>query len=146
MTDWHAIRAEYIAGGISLRKLSEKYDIPFTTIQKKCFRERWTESREKAKIKVTENVIQKTAEKTADVATMTKDLQKKLLLKLSEIIDAYTWECTEHREYMDGETYIWKLTDVTRAFRDVIGTLPEGINESGSPLLYSLYELMRKGS
>lgn len=140
--NWHDIRAEYVAGGVSLRALSEKYEVPFSTIQKKCFRERWSESRENAKIKVAENVVQKTADKAADVASLSRDIQRKLLLKLDEIIDGFEWDCTEHREYREGETYIWKFTDITRAYRDIAESLPE--ESSISPGLQSLYEIIKQ--
>jgi hypothetical protein len=142
MSDWHTIRAEYVAGGISLRKLSEKYDIPFATVQKKCFRERWTESRENAKIKVAENVIQKTAEKAADIASISKDIERKLLLILDDIIDSYTWDCTEYRENINGEIHVWKLTDITKAYRDIAGDIPE--EKPLSPGLQSLCELIKQ--
>ena len=40
--DWAKIRAEYITGGISQRKLAAKYNVSETTLMKKAAAENWS--------------------------------------------------------------------------------------------------------
>ena len=55
--DWLKIKAEYIAGGISMRELSGKYKVPESTIRKKASKEKWKADRNKSTQK-TEQKIQ----------------------------------------------------------------------------------------
>jgi hypothetical protein len=43
--DWTIIKAEYLAGGMSYRKLAEKHGIPRRTLEDKAMSERWFELR-----------------------------------------------------------------------------------------------------
>lgn len=66
--DWNAVKAEYIAGGISYRKLADKHKIPFGTLRWHAEKENWNEVREKAKEEATQKAAKKVAQKTADAA------------------------------------------------------------------------------
>lgn len=46
--DWKKIKKEYIAGGISYRKLAEKHGVSFNTLEKVARREGWCELRRQA--------------------------------------------------------------------------------------------------
>ena len=46
--DWRKIKKEYIAGGISYRKLAEKHGVSFNTLEKVARREGWCELRRQA--------------------------------------------------------------------------------------------------
>ena len=145
MPDWNRIRAEYVAGGISQRQLAKKHDVPFSTIQKRSHREKWKSARDSARIIVAENVLQKTADKAADNATLAKDMQRKLLILLNDIIDAFPANCTEYRFTEGAEVHVWRLTDITRAFRELTADMGLDIKEEsrGILLLRSLLELER---
>ena len=45
--DWNPIRAEYIGGGISQRKLAKKYNLSETTLMKKANAEGWHQLRKR---------------------------------------------------------------------------------------------------
>ena len=47
MPDWKKIKAEYIRGGTSYRKLAEKYGVSFSTLCKISNKEKWTDLRKK---------------------------------------------------------------------------------------------------
>lgn len=47
MADWDAIKAEYIAGGVTYKELSSKYGIPEKTIRNTASRKNWTKDRDK---------------------------------------------------------------------------------------------------
>ena len=87
--NWRKIKAEYIAGGISQRKLAEKYNVPFGTLQKRARLEKWNSKRKKAEEKAVEKVTQKTAEIVADNATLCEQIKTKLLQKLAVLVDQF---------------------------------------------------------
>ena len=83
------LKAEYVAGGISQRKLAEKYDVPFGTLQKQARLKKWNAARKKADEKAVEKATQKTAETVADNAVVLERVKGKLLAKLESMVDAF---------------------------------------------------------
>lgn len=66
--DWGAIRAEYIAGGISQRDLADKHKLSYGTLRSRADKEGWVKTREDTVRKINEKTAQKAAQKTADAA------------------------------------------------------------------------------
>lgn len=87
--NWRKLKAEYVAGGISQRKLAEKHGIPFGTLQRQARLKKWGNARQKAEAKAIENVTQKTAEAVADNAITLERVKAKLLSKLESMVDAF---------------------------------------------------------
>lgn len=85
--DWKRIKAEYIAGGTSYRKLAEKYSVPFGTLRKVAAKEKWTDLRSKAEAKADTKLVDTVSEKEADRAAKIINVADKLLDKISEVID-----------------------------------------------------------
>lgn len=94
--NWRKIKAEYIAGGISQRALSEKYGVPFGTLQKQARLKKWGEARKAAESKAVEKVSDKTAETVADNALVLERIKSKILAKVEMMIDAYDTDATEY--------------------------------------------------
>lgn len=90
--DWRKIKAEYIAGGTSLRKLAEKYGVSFSTIQKKSMEEKWGNLRKKNRRKVEEKIIDSVSSIEAKKAVDIIDVADKLLGKISEFVEAIPLE------------------------------------------------------
>lgn len=65
-TNWTKIRNDYINGYISYRKLAEKYNVSFKTLQDRALKEKWFERRKIQREKIGEKIGQKTAEKLAE--------------------------------------------------------------------------------
>jgi uncharacterized protein YjcR len=86
--DWKRIKAEYIAGGTSYRKLAEKYNVSFSTLRKVAAKEQWTELRNKTRAKMDTKISDTVSEKEADKAVSIIDVANKLLGKISELMDA----------------------------------------------------------
>lgn len=86
--DWKRIKAEYIAGGISLQKLAEKYGVSFSTIQKKSMEEKWGNLRKKSRRKEEEKIIDYVSSTEAQKAIDIIDVADKLLTKITEIMDS----------------------------------------------------------
>lgn len=87
MDKWKRIKAEYAAGGISLRELSDKYDVSFSTIQKRSMEEKWGNLRKKSRRRAEEKLVDSLAEKEAKRAIDIVDVADKLLGKISEILE-----------------------------------------------------------
>lgn len=64
--DWVSIRAEYVTTKTSLRKLSEKYGVAKSAVDKKSQKEGWVESREAYNKSLCEKVIEKTSDEQSD--------------------------------------------------------------------------------
>lgn len=62
MPDWIKIKNEYINTNISYRKLAEKYNVSFSTLQVRGKKERWKNERDKQCDKVEAKIRQKTAD------------------------------------------------------------------------------------
>lgn len=85
--DWKRIKAEYIAGGTSYRKLAEKYGVSPTTLTKVAGREGWVEARQQADIKKTSKIVDAVSDKEAKKAVDIIDVADKLLEKASELME-----------------------------------------------------------
>ena len=85
--DWKRIKAQYIAGGVSLRELSEKYGVSFSTIQKRSMEEKWSELRKIQGRKTEEKLIEAVSEIETKKAVDIIDVADKLLEKASELME-----------------------------------------------------------
>ena len=157
--DWNRIKADYISGHDSLRKLSVKYSVPFSTIRRRCEREKWAEQRKATRIEIQQSVVKKTAETAADNALIASRIRTKLLLKLEREIDALPdlIGSETKNSFIDNEyqgrsskptkttefTKSFKIRDLTAAYKDLTGDLTTTDN-AGSELLQSLLELERR--
>lgn len=64
--DWLKIKAEYVNGNISLRKLATKVEVSYSQLAKVAAAEKWNEARENQRIKIESKQNQKIAEKIAE--------------------------------------------------------------------------------
>jgi hypothetical protein len=90
VSDWTKIKAEYLAGGTSYRKLAEKHNVSFSTLRKVAAKEQWTELRNKTRAKtdtkMSERISDDVAEKTVNIISVAD----KLLGKISDLMDTIT--------------------------------------------------------
>lgn len=63
--DWKKIKKEYIAGGISYRKLAEKHGVSFSTLEKTARREGWRELKRQADEKTATKAVEAVANQNA---------------------------------------------------------------------------------
>ena len=89
--DWKRIKAEYIAGGTSYRKLAEKYKVKLSALRSVAEREKWVElkaqAQHKTNTKIVDSVSDKEAQKAVDKLSRVSDLTDKLLNKLEQAIE-----------------------------------------------------------
>lgn len=138
--NWRNIRAEYISGGISYREIAKKYDIPFGTVRHRAQVENWVKEREIAEHNVNTLSAQKTAEAAAENATIAADMKKRLLLRLSRIEQKYPFDATEIRTHEGKSTVIFRIRDLTAAFKDLTEDIQGMTVDKNAPI----YELLRK--
>ena len=128
--DWNAIRAEYIGGGVSQRKLAEKYGVSFNTLKDKANAEGWADAREKAHNNATTKAQQAVAEAAADNATLAADIKRRLLQRIADTEAAFPKHTTEYKTYSKGVTTVYKLKDLTAAFRDITADITPPTDET----------------
>ena len=158
-TDWNAIRAEYIGGGTSYRKLAKKYGVSINTLSPLATAEGWVKMRQEAQDKATAKAQQKTAEIAADNATIAARIRTKLLRKLEKEIDALPDmigsetrnSVTENEFSQDGRRIqkvkeaakSFKLRDLAAAYKDLTADMVQ-TEQAGNELLQSLLDLERR--
>lgn len=108
--DWKRIRAEYIAGGTSYRKLAEKYGVSFVTLSKVAKREGWSELRRQQEDRQTTKMVEAISDKEAKKAVDIIDVADKLLLKIGKIAEMY-----------DDPDSLKKLTSAIKDLKDIKG-------------------------
>lgn len=84
MPDWKKIKAEYIRGQTSYRKLAEKYGVSFSSIKRKGKEEKWTDLRTQSEHKATSKIIEAVASQEATKAVNIDSVADALLEKIIE--------------------------------------------------------------
>lgn len=115
------VKAEYIAGGVSIRELAEEHGISEDTLEKRAAKEGWTKLRRKTGEKTAEKLVEaisdakvKKIETTMNRLLRENDRASKQLRKHATVItERYTDEDTG-REIVKV-TKTWEDTDVVDA-------------------------------
>ena len=110
MADWKRIKAEYIAGGTSYRKLAEKYKVKLSALRSVAEREKWVDlkaqTQHKTNTKLTETVSDIEVKKAVDII----EVADKLLEKIEAVADMVS----------DPDS-IKKLTSAIKDLKDIKG-------------------------
>lgn len=85
--DWNKLKAEYIAGGISYRKLAEKHGVSFNTLKTIAIRENWTDLRQQANNDATTKMVEQVIEENTKHTVGIYDVADRLLEKIANMID-----------------------------------------------------------
>lgn len=86
MAEWSKIKAEYLRGDTSYRKLAEKYKVSINTLYEVGRREKWVELRKQKQCKVTAKLVDIAAEKQAEAAEVIFSAALELARKVSKTI------------------------------------------------------------
>lgn len=82
MADWKKIKAEYLRGNTSYRKLAEKHGVSFSALRKRAASEKWTDLRnkkaQKRDTKIVESIACQEAKKAVDLADIAELLANKI--------------------------------------------------------------------
>ena len=87
--DWNTIKAEYIAGGTSYRKLAEKYNVSFAILRREAEKGKWTKLKTQAKQKADTKIVNSVANDIANKSIKINDVADKLLDKISDLLDSF---------------------------------------------------------
>ena len=105
--DWNKIKAEYIAGGTSYRKLAEKYGVSFTTLTRTAQRENWVGLRQQTENKTATKMVDVVSKKNAEIDDKYFRLVDKLMKKAEETIDGLdVWSVTALKEMSTALKYL----------------------------------------
>lgn len=116
--DWNKIKAEYISGGTSYRKLAKKYDVSLQTLSETARREKWTELRKQTQDKTDTKIIEKTATKQAKSAVLISDTTETILRKVA-------FEVTNEEVNRDKLEAYKIAMDILRKGKDIVGMKSE---------------------
>ena len=116
--DWKKIKAEYIAGGTSYRKLAEKHGVSFSTLRNIAIREKWTDLREQASNKSVTKLVESIGEQNGTLSVSINEVADKLLKKIENMLAA---ECNA----TIGTQGIKHLTAALKDIKDIKGIKPE---------------------
>ena len=108
--DWKRIKAEYIAGGTSYRKLAEKYGVSRGKIQAKATSEKWVDIK-----------IQTQAKTVSKLVDSVSDKEAKKAIDLFDIADLLADKVREIAETVSDPDSIKKLTSAIKDIRDIKG-------------------------
>ena len=114
--DWNKLKAEYISGGTSYRKLTEKYKVPLSTLKRIAKNEGWVELRTQAENKSNTEIIKQVSKKNSKNAEKILQATTKLLDKIITSI--------EERKNLTGQE-IKQYTSALKDLRDIIGLKSE---------------------
>ncbi len=105
--DWKKIKAEYISGGTSYRKLCAKYGVSRTTLERKAKEGNWAALRRQAEDKTEAKIVESVSDKGAQVDKKYFSLVDKLLSKAEEVIDKTpVWQIGSIKEMATALKYI----------------------------------------
>ena len=110
--DWNKLKAEYIAGGTSYRKLAKKYDIEYHSLQRIATKEGWAKLKSQAKAKSESKMVE----------TIAKDISKKSV-KINEVADKLLDKIVLLLDESDGidSQVIKQLTSSLKDIKDIKG-------------------------
>lgn len=110
--DWKKIKAEYIAGGTSYRKLAAKYGVSFSTLRDTAIREKWTDLREQARNKSVTKLVESIGEQNGTYKVSINEVADKLLEKIIGLLDV--------SEIVDSQA-IKQCTSALKDIKDIKG-------------------------
>lgn len=96
--DWKNVKAEYIRGGVSYRKLAEKYGVSFSSVRRRAEKENWTDLRTQAEQKLSTKIVEKVASQEAKRVDAFQTLADKLLQHITDNIDLLASNATSVKD------------------------------------------------
>lgn len=105
--DWKKLKAEYIAGGTSYRKLAEKYKVPRSNIERRAKAEKWIDLRSQAKDKTEAKILNAISENNAKIDEKYFKLVDKPFSKAEWVIDnTPIWQVSSIKEMATALKYL----------------------------------------
>lgn len=112
--DWKKLRAEYIAGGTSYRKLAEKHNVSFHTLRKQAAKENWKALRDETNTKTVTKIIQIESDKQAERMRRLLTVSDELLLVVEDAVKKFKAE-----ELILDRTALKSLSGTIKDIKDI---------------------------
>ena len=112
--DWKKLRAEYIKGGTSYRKLAEKYNVSFHTLRKQAAKENWKALRDEVASKTVTKIIEIESDKQADRMKRLLDVSDELLNVVENAVRKFQVE-----ELLLDRTALKSLSGTIKDIKDI---------------------------
>ena len=107
MVEWQKIKADYLSGGTSYRKLAKMYNGPRTTLERKAKDEKWADLRRQAEGKAEAQIVNAISKKKANIDDKYFRLVDKLFDKAEEVIDnTPIWQPSSLKEMATTMKYL----------------------------------------
>lgn len=110
--DWNKLKAEYIAGGTSYRKLAEKYGVSENTLRRRAAKEKWTQERHKSDIKTAQKIIEIVSDESAEEAVSAVSLINEAAMNMIKQIAGETAEGVNSVKIREYALALIRLKDV----------------------------------
>ena len=96
--DWNKLKAEYIAGGTSYRKLAKKYGVSFSSVRFKAEQEKWTDLKAQAQHSANTKIVESIVEDITEQAASIDSVADKLLEKITSMLvqEGLTTQSVKH--------------------------------------------------
>lgn len=103
MAEWSKIKAEYIRGDTSYRKLAEKYGVAYSAIAAHAKKEKWQELRDQKRIKTDSKIADALSDREANAAGLIYSATEALLRKIAtQIVAAQSMTPTDAANYTNA--------------------------------------------
>lgn len=112
--DWKKLKAEYIAGGTSYRKLAEKYDVSFHTLRKQAAKENWKALRDETTAKTVTKIIEIESDKQAERMRRLLTVSDALLDVVEDAVSKFKTE-----ELLLDRTALKSLSGTIKDIKDI---------------------------
>ncbi len=107
MVEWTKIKAEYIAGGTSYRKLAEKYEVKLSALRSVAEREKWVELKTQTQHKTNTKIVNDISVQNAKIDDTYFRSVDKLMKKAEELIDSTSvWQPTYLKDMATTMKYL----------------------------------------
>lgn len=87
MPDWNEIKKEYIKGGTTYARLSEKHKVGLSALKQRAVKEKWTDLRDRAAEITNQKTIEKIAKENSKYGAKLYQVADILLDKLKSVIE-----------------------------------------------------------
>ena len=84
--DWNKLKAEYIAGGTSYRKLAKKYGVSFSSVRFKAEQEKWTDLKAQAQHSANTRIVESIVDDSTKQAVNIDNVADQLLEKITTLL------------------------------------------------------------
>jgi DNA primase large subunit len=112
--DWKKLKAEYIAGGTSYRKLAEKYKANLSVLKRIARDENWVELREQCKSKAATKIVEIESDKQAERMRRLLTVSDALLDVVEDAVSKFKTE-----ELLLDRTALKSLSGTIKDIKDI---------------------------